>query len=163
MYDLGFGGVFVVTENVSYIYNNNQFPGCTRLNNNWKYSTQVEAYKGATALPGATLGKTLYVGECGDVGACSHFLSFYLEVVNGVIRFMNYNQKVSLAGGLICPTAQGNIEYDITTLDFNPSHRDQYFVLPPDCVSAPLDYCQLAYPAGNACAIAQKKRYIKSL
>lgn len=164
MWDLGFGSAFVNLQDSAYVFNSSVWPGCMKVPG-WTYAKQVSAYRGATALPGSNPGKATFTGECGDIGGCEHFLSLTVELINGIVKVLRFDQKIHLpwghylgqaAGSSICTTAQGVIEYDMSTLDRNPANRAQYFQLPSSCAT-PSNYCDLAYPVDNACAIPQKK------
>jgi len=157
------GGNFIVKENTSFIYGQPLLPNCTEVAG-WTFATQVFAYSHSTSISGSTdPGNSQFVGECGDVGACLHSLTLYLDVRNNIVLLLRFDQKVSLPfgpnGTSVCVLVQGEINYDIGTLDTNPAHRAPYFVLTAGC-STPSDYCSQAYPAGNPCAIPQKKRFM---
>jgi hypothetical protein len=155
MWDLGFGGVYVNTADAAYIYNNSVFTGCMIVPN-WNYFKQVAGYRGATALSGSNKARATYTGEVDDIGACGHILALTVELNNGIPRTLRYDQEIHLPFGAnegsVCPVAQGEINYDMSTLDRNVANRARYFNLPADCAT-PTDYCAIAYPENNACGI----------
>ena len=160
LYDIGSGGIQVITQNSSYIYNNALLGGCTKVTG-WNYSKQVQGYLHATSLPGSTSKKARYAGNVDDVATCAHGLMLVLKVKNNIIITMRFDQKFSgpfgPGGSLVCVLVQGILEFDIDTLDKNPAHRNAFFTLPAGCAT-PGDYCEISYPPGNPCIISQKKK-----
>jgi hypothetical protein len=159
IYNLGnLGGVYVVLKDSAYVYGNPLHGGACQTVANWNYAKQVLGYQKATALPGSRTNKAVYAGECDDVGTCHHSVSIVLEVINSVISLERFDQKVPLpfgpGGSSICVLSQGVIELDLDTLDRDASQIDAHFALPSSCATAQ-DYCDIAYPSGNPCAILQ--------
>ena len=152
-------GAYVNLANFAFIYRNQIVGGgaCTKVTG-WNYPTQVRGYANANTLSGSTNHKSSYEGIVQDVGACQHGLGLYLDIHNGIITLLRFDQFITLPipptyTTSICVDAQGELQFDVRTLKTDAASIASYFVLPSDCATTTLDYCSLAYPTGNPCII----------
>lgn len=156
-------GTFITTTTDSYNLNIPNTGGACLKYAGFGYAAFVDSFKKITSTPGATEKEARFTGYTKDSFSCNQNITFTF-----IQKFVNAGNKMlggkkipviteldaalpGPAGPTTCRQGQAYFVSDLKTLD-TKSNRDSYFVLPANCAT-PVNYCQAAYPPGNACAI----------
>lgn len=145
----GSGGIFIMLNNATYIYNLPQNASCFRVYN-FTYNDEVTAFSDAIAFSGSfSDGFSMFGGLTRESGACNHKMAVSFRLFNNVIYEWYTPQNVPVAG--ICLNVKSWFIFNPLTIRVNQNF-DSYFVIPNNCLGNTPDYClDLQYPPGNPC------------
>jgi hypothetical protein len=131
---------FIITSDAAYFFRNEQYvDSCMRFNG-WNYTMEINRYAVLLSLPKSTEKISYFQGYVkGSVFSCYRSHDSYNVRYKGILLHATMNihgQELNVNDQMIQET-----NYELSTLDFNSTRRDEMFVLPKDCLSTQRDYC----------------------